>query len=87
MQTALAEQIDGKVYREAEPDELKDCAARMVDMYNSERQDEVLRLAASEMSVSSDQVHPHRTGCIYRESSSWDIIIGSSKLSSSPTLT
>lgn len=54
--TAQAEQIDGDTYRAAEPDELKDCAARLVKMYNSERQDEVLRLAASEMNVSADQM-------------------------------
>eukprot|EP00892_Ulva_mutabilis_P007339 jgi/Ulvmu1/4978/UM207_0022.1 len=54
--TADAEQIDGQVYQSAQPDELKDSAARMVAMYNSKRQDEVLRLAASEMGVSADQM-------------------------------
>lgn len=55
-QAAEAEQINGDVYRAAQPDALKDAAARLVTMYNSERQDEVLRLAASEINVSLDQV-------------------------------
>ena len=56
LQTAGAEEIDGQLYQTAQPDELKDVATRLVRMYNSERQDEVLRLAANEMGVSSDQV-------------------------------
>lgn len=60
VQTAEAEQLEGAAYRDAQPDELKECAARLVNMYNSERQDEVMRLAASKMNVSTDQVQIHR---------------------------
>lgn len=56
MKEPLAEYISGEDYVAAQPDQLKDDAARIVHMYNSERLSDVLRIAASLMNVTFDKV-------------------------------
>lgn len=62
MQEPVAEQISGEEYFKAEPDELSDVAAKLVHMYNTQREDDVRNVAAAVMGVSSDAVcPPHNT--------------------------
>jgi hypothetical protein len=66
LQEPVAEEIPGEVYCSAAPDELKDAAARLVNMYNTQRQDDVRNVAAGAMQVGSDQVCivcPGHGGC------------------------
>lgn len=56
LQEPRAEHIDGDVYREAQPDELKDSASQIVNMYNAERMADVMRIAAHELQVPFEEV-------------------------------
>jgi hypothetical protein len=56
MKEPLAQNISGEDYMAAQPDQLKDDAARIVHMYNSDRLSDVLRIAASLMKVKFDEV-------------------------------
>lgn len=58
MQEPVAEQISGEDYINAEPDELTDVAAKLVKMYNTQREDDVKNVAALVMGVGSDAVCP-----------------------------
>ena len=56
VQEPVAEQISGEEYFKAEPEELSDVAARLVTMYNTQREDDVRNVAAAVMGVGSDAV-------------------------------
>lgn len=56
MQEPLAETISGAEYSSAAPDELKDDAACIVRMYNTDRVADVMRIAAQQMDVAFEEV-------------------------------
>jgi hypothetical protein len=56
LQEPLAEHISGESYSAAQPDGLKDDAARIVKMYNEDRTSDVMRIAAQKLEVPFEEV-------------------------------
>lgn len=53
---AIAEVVPAEVLREAEPDRLRDCAPALVSQWNSERLEDVFRIAADTEGVSFEEL-------------------------------